>query len=68
MDQSRWTRFLVTNVLLVSVGFAVGTMLLPPDPLTQLPVTVAVVLLAIPISYWLVYEGGLARLRGEVGN
>ncbi|KYH25393.1 hypothetical protein HAPAU_20630 [Halalkalicoccus paucihalophilus] len=56
------------NVLLVGVGFSVGTMLLPPDPLTQLLVTIAVVILAIPISYWLVYGGGLARLRGRVGN
>jgi hypothetical protein len=68
MDQDHWTRFLVMNVLLVGVGFAVGTILLPPDPLTQLPVTIAVVILAIPISYWLVYGGGLARLRGRVGN
>ncbi|ADJ15282.1 hypothetical protein C497_13181 [Halalkalicoccus jeotgali B3] len=34
MDQSRWTRFLVTTVVSVGVGFAVGTLLVPPDPST----------------------------------
>ncbi|WP_122088412.1 DUF7534 family protein [Halalkalicoccus subterraneus] len=68
MNQAHWTRFLVTNVVLVSIGFAIGTLLLPPDPLTQLPVTVAVVILAIPLSYWLIYADGLARLRVRVGN
>ncbi|MCL7418536.1 MAG: hypothetical protein M8354_11950 [Halalkalicoccus sp.] len=58
----------MTTVVLISVGFAIGMILLPPDPLSQLPVTVAVVVFSIPISYWLVYKDGLARLRGQAGN
>ncbi len=68
MNQNLWTRFLVTSTLLICVGFAVGAIGAPPDPLAQLPVLVAVVVFAVPVSYWLVYRGGFSLMRGRIGN
>ncbi len=66
MDQALWTRFLITSTLLACIGFAIGATVAPPDPLGQIPVAVAVVILAVPVSYWLVYNRGFSRLRNGV--
>lgn len=59
MDQSLRTRFLLVSVLLVSLGFAVGAILTPPDAFTQLFTVPVILLVTIPLSYWLVYKRGL---------
>lgn len=59
MNQSLWTRFLLVSVLLVSLGFAVGAILTPPDPFTQVLTIPVILLMMIPLSYWLVYKWGL---------
>lgn len=66
MEQDFWTRFLITSTLLVSIGFAIGAIVTPPVPMRQLPVLVMVVILAVPISYWLVYRGALSRLWNRI--
>lgn len=68
MNRTLWTRFLITSTLLISVGFAIGATVTPPDPLSQLPVLVAVVVLAIPVSYWFVYNGGFSHLQRRISN
>ncbi|MFC6903725.1 DUF7534 family protein [Halalkalicoccus tibetensis] len=59
MDRSLWTRFLVVVSLLITLGFAVSAMVTPPDPATQALVLPVILLVAIPLSYWVVYRGGL---------
>lgn len=45
---------------LTYVGAALGT---APDPFSQPFVLAPGLVLAIPLAYWLVYRGGLDRLR-----
>jgi hypothetical protein len=45
---------------LTYVGAALGT---APDPFSQLFVLAPGLVLALPLAYWLVYRGGLDRLR-----
>lgn len=56
MVRSLWTRFLIMSASLVSIGFAIGAIVMPPDPFTQAPILLLVVLLAVTLSYWLVYK------------
>ncbi len=59
MNQRLWTQFLIVSVLLVSLGFGVGAMLTPPDPFTQVRTIPVILLITIPLSYWIVYKKGL---------
>jgi membrane protein YdbS with pleckstrin-like domain len=68
MGQKSWTRFLVASVLLITIGFAISTMMLPPDPVSQLPGAVITVVLAVSISYWLVYRDRFSNLQSQIQN
>ncbi|RDI71018.1 DUF7534 family protein [Halopelagius longus] len=59
MNQSLWTRFLLVSVTLVTLGFVVSAFLTPPDPYTQILTVPVILLVAIPLSYWIVYKRGL---------
>ncbi|MXR40663.1 hypothetical protein GRX01_04780 [Halobaculum sp. WSA2] len=59
MNNPLLIRFLIFAVLLVSLGFAIGAMLTPPDPFTQLLTVPVILLVTIPLSYWVVYKRGL---------
>lgn len=63
---SRRERVVGTLGLAVVSGFVVGAQLSPPDPIQI--VYFPVYLFAVsPVSYWLVWRGGYARLRRRIG-
>jgi Sec-independent protein secretion pathway component TatC len=53
MSRSQFLR--VVSVLLV-VGFAIASLVSPPDVYSQLLSTLVLLLVVIPFSYWLVYR------------
>lgn len=64
---SRRERVVGTLGLAVVSGFIAASMLTPPDPFIQavyLPVYLSA---ALPVSYWLVWRHGYARLRRRIG-
>ncbi|MFC6826174.1 DUF7534 family protein [Halopelagius fulvigenes] len=59
MNQSLWTRFLLVSATPVALGFAVSALLTPPDPYTQILTIPVILLVVVPLSYWVVYKRGL---------
>lgn len=59
-DHAAFILWIAALWVLTYVGAALGT---GPDPFTQLFVLAPGLVLAVPLAYWLVYRGGLERLR-----
>ena len=49
-------RFVAYESLLVILGFAVAAQVAPPDPLSQIASTLAILAATLPLSYWLAYK------------
>jgi len=52
--------FLVVAAALVVTGFAIAAVLTPPDPYSQLRAAAVILLLVLPVSYWLAYSRGVS--------
>jgi len=46
--------------LLITVGFAIASLVSPPDVYSQVISTLLILLVVLPVSYWLVYRRGLS--------
>lgn len=64
---SRRERVVGTLGLAVVSGFVIEAQFAPPDPFTQIVHLPIAVFVALPVSYWLVWRGGYARLRRRIG-
>lgn len=60
---SKRREFVVWLLALWALTFVAATIGTPPDPVTQLYVFLPGLVLAVPLAYWLVYRGGLNRMR-----
>lgn len=60
MDQSRPAGFLLFTLSVLTFGFVLSAILLPPDPVTQLLTVPLLLPLAVGVSYWLVYTRGFS--------
>ena len=58
MSEKLLVEFLAAEAAFIMVGFAVAAQLAPPDPYTQLLVTLVILAVTLPLSYWLVYRRG----------
>ncbi|WP_254840011.1 DUF7534 family protein [Natronomonas marina] len=56
MSRSRSSRFLAVEGLLIVLGFTIAAQVSPPDPYSQILGTLVILLVTLPLSYWLVYE------------
>ena len=59
VNRSLRSQFLTVASLSIVVGFAVSAVVTPPDPATQIRTALVVLLVTVPLSYWLVYRRGL---------
>jgi Sec-independent protein secretion pathway component TatC len=59
VSQSLRSQFLTVTSLSIVAGFAVSAVVTPPDPATQIRAALVALLVAVPLSYWLVYRRGL---------
>jgi hypothetical protein len=50
-----WAQFVLVAVVVFAVIAVTGSLLLPPDPYSMAPVTVAALVLSWPVAYWFVY-------------
>lgn len=64
---SRRERVVGTLGLAVVSGLVVEAQFAPPDPFTQIVHLPVAVFAAVPVSYWLVWRSGYARLRRRIG-
>lgn len=64
---SRRERVAGTLGLAVVCGFIAAGILTPPDAFVQIVYLLAYLFAALPVSYWLVWRSGYARLRRRVG-
>lgn len=56
MSRSNRSQFVLLESLLIVLGFAVAAQVSPPDPFSQIVGTLVILLVTLPLSYWLVYE------------
>ncbi len=56
MNLSRRSRLVLLESLLITLGFAVAAQVSPPDPFSQVVGTLVILLVTLPLSYWVVYE------------
>ena len=56
MDMSRRSRFILYESLLIILGFAIAAQVSPPDVYSQIIGTVVILMITLPVSYWLVYR------------
>lgn len=59
MAPSLPAQFLVTECLLIYLGFAIAAFVGPPDPYSQILAALVILVVTVPFSYWLVYRRGL---------
>lgn len=55
MAASLRRRFLTALGVQIVLGFAIASLVLPPDPYSQVLSALGILAVAIPVSYWLVY-------------
>jgi len=53
---SRRSRFILYESLLIILGFAIAAQVSPPDVYSQIIGTVVILMITLPLSYWLVYR------------
>lgn len=58
MVDSALARFVVTSIVAFLVAVPVAALLTPPDPFLQLLAVVALMVVALPVAYFLSYRGG----------
>jgi Sec-independent protein secretion pathway component TatC len=56
VSRSNRSQFVLLESLLIVLGFAVAAQVSPPDPFSQIVGTLVILLVTLPLSYWLVYE------------
>ena len=56
-------QFIVAFFAMNTIGFAVLTVIVPPDPYSAIYPGVAVLIFSIVTSVWLVYWGGYTTIR-----
>ncbi|MGB9931466.1 DUF7534 family protein [Haloarcula amylolytica] len=66
MSRSAAVQFAVTVVAAVLIGVPLATVLTPPDPYTQLLSLGALLVVTLPVAYYLSYRGGYESLRTRV--
>jgi len=66
MSRSAAVQFAVTVVTAVLIGVPLATVLTPPDPYTQLLSLGALLVVTLPVAYYLSYRGGYESLRTRV--
>ena len=49
-------QFGVVESLLIRLGFAIVAQVSPPDPFSQVVATVIILIVTLPLSYWLAYR------------
>lgn len=65
MTRSSHGIFGVTFVVGILASFALGAVLTPPDPFTQVRYAAGAVPIALLVAYLLAYRGGYEYLRGS---
>ncbi len=66
MFDSPFARFVVTVVGATMVIFTLSAILAPPDPFTQLLAVGLLVIITLPIAYYLSYRGGFGSISMRV--
>jgi Sec-independent protein secretion pathway component TatC len=56
MALSRRVQALIYESLLIMLGFAVAAQVSPPDPFTQVLAALVILVVTLPVSYWLAYK------------
>lgn len=62
MSDSRFARFVITVVVASIVIVFLSAILTPPDPFTQLLTVGLLVVITLPIAYYLSYKGGFESI------
>ena len=56
MESSKRTRFLMAESALIILGFAIAAQVSPPDPYSQIVGALVILLVTLPLSYWVAYR------------
>ncbi len=56
MNLSHRSQFVIYESLLIILGFAIAAQVSPPDVYSQIIGTLVILLITLPLSYWLVYK------------
>lgn len=56
MDEERLLLFLIAESVLIVLGFAVASLVSPPDIYSQLIATTTILVVTLPLSYWWTYR------------
>lgn len=68
MSDSPFARFVVTVVGATMVIFILSVTFAPPDPFTQLLTVGLLVIITLPIAYYLSYRGGFGSISMRVNR
>jgi len=56
VNKSPLSRFVVVQSLLIILGFAIAAQVSPPDVYSQVVGTAIILLVTLPVSYWVAYR------------
>ena len=56
MNLSRRSSFVIYESLLIMLGFVIAAQISPPDPYSQIRWALVILVVSLPISYWLAYK------------
>lgn len=66
MIHSSLSRFVVTVLVALMLSFVLAALLSPPDPFSQLTITGLLMVIALPLAYYLSYRGGYESLAKRI--
>ncbi|WP_185903262.1 DUF7534 family protein [Halonotius terrestris] len=56
MNESPRLQFVAVQSLLIILGFAIAAQVSPPDVYSQIVSTVVILVVTLPVSYWIAYR------------
>lgn len=56
MNESPRLQFVLVQSLLIILGFAIAAQVSPPDVYSQLQGTLVILVVTLPVSYWIAYR------------
>lgn len=68
MSISHSVRFIITMLVALLVVFPIAAVFTPPDPFTQLRLAVILIVISLPVAYYLSFQGRYESLSQRLNR